>query len=72
MTDKSGKVQVSSLISRMGPALEMILSQVGLAEAEANSFNTMQGRFDSTLNQEEMSPMKELTSTKETRKKGKM
>ena len=56
----------------MGPELEMIFSQVGLAEAEANSFNTMLGRFDSTLNQEEMSPMKELTSTKETRKKGGM
>ena len=72
MTDKSGKVQVSSLIYRMGPELEMIFSQVGLAVAEANSFNTMLGRFDSTLNQEEMSPMKELTSTKETRKKGEM
>ena len=40
LTDKSGEVQVSSLIYSMGPEAEKIFTQFGLADAEANDFHT--------------------------------
>ena len=45
LTDKSGEVQVSSLIYSMGPEAEKIFAQFGLADAEANDFHTVIGRF---------------------------
>ena len=45
LTDKSGEVQVSSLIYSMGPEAEKIFHQFGLADAEANYFNTVLGMF---------------------------
>ena len=45
LTDKSGEVQVSSLIYSMGPEAEKIFHQFGLADAEANDFNTVLGMF---------------------------
>ena len=45
LTDKSGEVQVSSLIYSMGPEAEKIFTQFGLADAEANDFQTVIGRF---------------------------
>ena len=38
LTDKSGEVQVSSLICSMGPEEDKIFSQFGLVDAEANDF----------------------------------
>ena len=46
LTDKSGEVQVSSLIYSMGPEAEKIFFQFGLADAEANDFHTVIGRFN--------------------------
>jgi len=45
LTDKSGEVQVSSLIYSMGPEAEKIFTQFGLTDAEANDFQTVIGRF---------------------------
>ena len=58
------------MIYSMGPEAEKIFFQFGLADAEANDFHTVIGRF--TLNLKEMLSMKELSSTKEIRKKEKM
>ena len=55
----------------MGPEAEKIFTQFGLADAEPNDFHTVIGRF-SDLNQKEMLFMKELSSTKEIRKKEKV
>ena len=46
LTDKSGEVQVSSLIYSMGPEAEKIFTQFVLADAEANDFPTVIGRFN--------------------------
>ena len=46
LTDKSGEVQTSSLIYSMGPEAEKIFSLFGLADAEANDFHTVIGRFN--------------------------
>ena len=46
LTDKSGEVQVSSLIYSMGPEAEKIFTQFGLADADANDFHTVIGRFN--------------------------
>ena len=46
LTDKNGEVQVSSLIYSMGPEAEKIFSLFGLADAEANDFHTVIGRFN--------------------------
>ena len=46
LTDKSGEVQVSSLIYSMGPEADKIFTQFGLANAEANDFHTVIGRFN--------------------------
>ena len=45
LTDKSGEVQVSSLIYSMGPEAKKIFTQFGLADAEANDY-TVIGRFN--------------------------
>ena len=49
LTDKSGEVQVSSLIYSMGPEAEKIFTQFGLTDAEANDFQTVIGRFSQWL-----------------------
>ena len=73
LTDKSGEVQVSRFIYSMGPEAEKIFTQFGLADAEANDFHTVIGRFnDYLITQKEMLFMKELPSTKEIRKKEKV
>ena len=46
LTDKSGEVQVSSLIYSMGPEAENIFTQFGLVDADANDFQTVIGRFN--------------------------
>ena len=46
LTDKSGEVQVSSLIYSMGPEAEKIFTQFGLVDADANDFHTVIGRFN--------------------------
>ena len=46
LTDKSGEVQVSSLIYSMGPEAENIFTQFGLVDTDANDFHAVIGRFN--------------------------